>query len=118
MDQEGVYEVFYAECGSACDYGVRDAIRSLPFNARWLEGYFVGLHLPLTRRLPKRLDEELQQEVGLHRYDAIALAGVDPSVLDADDLLNLLAYVERGGGLLLKLLHQDFHLCLLLSYKE
>ena len=101
MDPEGVREVFYAEHGAAADYGVRDAVRSLPFLVRKEESLFVGLHLPLTKPLPKRIDVQLQQYVGLHRYDAVVLAGIDPVIFDADDLMNLLAYVESGGGLLL-----------------
>ena len=101
MDPEGVREVFYAFHGTAPNYGVRNAIRELPFVARWQESRFVGLHLPLTKPLPKRIDVGLQQHVGLHRCDAVVLAGIDPVVFDADDLLNLLAYVESGGGLLL-----------------
>jgi uncharacterized membrane protein len=38
---------------------------------------------------------------GLHTFDAIVLADIDPTIFDADDLWNLLAYVEAGGGLLL-----------------
>ncbi|MAE60676.1 MAG: hypothetical protein CMJ49_04870 [Planctomycetaceae bacterium] len=76
-------------------------MRSLPFTLRPTNSRFVGLHLPLTTTLPKRLDPELQQYVGLHRFDMIVMAGIDPVVLDADDLLNLYAYVQRGGGLLM-----------------
>lgn len=101
MDKEGVYEIFNAACGWAGDYGVHDAVRSFPWRARCEDSQFVGVHLPLTRRLPKRLDVTLQQSPGLHRYDAVVLADVDPVILDADDLWNLLAYVECGGGLLL-----------------
>jgi len=101
MDPEGVREVFFAECGAAPDYGVRNAIRSVPFPCRSKDSYFFGLHLPLTYCLPKRLDFTLQQTPGLHTYDAILLVDIDPSILDADDLLNLLAYVEAGGGLLM-----------------
>ena len=101
MDPSGIREVFFAEHGTAPKYGVREAIRSTPFTLRPSMSQFVGLHLPLTRRLPKRLDTELQQDVGLHKYDLVVMAGIDPSVLDADDLLNLEAYVECGGGLLM-----------------
>jgi len=101
MDPEGVREVFYAECVSALDNGFRTVMRSMPFPVRFKESYSKGLHLPLARPLPKRLDITLQQSTGLHAYDAIALADIDPVVFDADDLLNLLAYVEAGGGLLM-----------------
>ena len=101
MDPEGIREVFYAECGDAPDYRFRPATNLLPFRWRCQESYFHGVHLPLTRPLPKRLDITLQQHVGLHRYDAIVLADIDPVILDADDLHNLLAYVESGGGLML-----------------
>ena len=101
MDPEGVRQVFLAECGSAADYGIRRALRALPFAARFTESFFYGVHLPLTRPLPKRLDVTLQQHVGLHACDAVVLADIDPVIFDADDLLNLLAYVEAGGGLLL-----------------
>ena len=101
MDPEGVREVFYAFHGSAPNYGVRNALGDLPFLVRQQDSRFVGLHLPLTRALPKRIDIQLQQYVGLHRYDMLVLAGIDAVVFDADDLHNLLAYVEAGGGLLL-----------------
>lgn len=101
MDPEGVLELFYAECGAAPDYRFRPAIESLPFRCRYKESYFFGVHLPLTRPLPKRIDTSLQQYVGLHAYDAVVLADIDPVVFDADDLHNLLAYVEAGGGLML-----------------
>ena len=48
MDPEGIREVFYAECGASGDYGVRTAMRALPFPSRWEESYFVGVHLPLV----------------------------------------------------------------------
>lgn len=101
MDPEGVRQIFHAECGDAPDYRVREAVRTLPWRARLDESRFFGVHLPLTRPLPKRLDTTLQQSVGLHLYDAVVLADIDPVVFDADDLMNLLAYVEAGGGLLL-----------------
>ncbi|MBI2195045.1 MAG: hypothetical protein HYU36_23940 [Planctomycetes bacterium] len=101
MDPEGVREVFYAECAAAPDTGFRSALRSLPLRARFKESFFKGVHLPLTRRLPKRLDFTLQQYTGLHAYDAVALADIDPVVFDAEDLMNLEAYVEGGGGLLM-----------------
>jgi len=101
MDPEGVREVFLAEAGDESCYGIREALRALPFLCRFKQSYFHGVHLPLTYRLPKRLDTSLQQFTGLHAYDAIVLAGIDPVILDADDLLNLRAYVERGGGLML-----------------
>ena len=101
MDPEGIREIYYAECGAAEDYGVRRAFRSLTVPVRWKESFFYGVHLPLTLPLPKRLDVSLQQYVGLHAYDAVVLADIDPVVFDADDLLNLQAYVEGGGGLLI-----------------
>ena len=101
MDPEGVREVLLAEVGNQSCYGVREALRALPFLTRFEQSYFHGVHLPLTYRLPKRLDTTLQQFTGMHAYDAIVLAGIDPVILDADDLLNLCAYVERGGGLFL-----------------
>ena len=101
MDPEGVREVFYAECGAAADYGVRRALRSLPFMHRCKESFFNGVHLPLTLPLPKRLDTMMAQRTGLHAYDAVILADIDAVVFDADDLMNLQAYVEVGGGLLL-----------------
>src|SRR5688572_26121103 len=100
MDPEGIRQTFYAECASAPDYGVRTALRELPFAVRCDESRFVGVHLPLTRRLPKRLDTSLQQWVPLHSYDAIIFADIDSVVFDANDLHNLQAYVEAGGGLL------------------
>ena len=93
MDPEGIREMFYAECGDAPDYHFRHATSLLPFRYRCHESYFHGVHLPLTHPLPKRLDITLQQYVGLHRYDAIVLADIDPVILDADDLHNLHAYV-------------------------
>jgi uncharacterized membrane protein len=101
MDPEGVREIFFAESAVGLEYGVRAAVRSLPYLARIHDSLSKGLHLPLTRKLPKRLDAALQLSPGLHTYDAIVLADIDPSILDADDLWNLLAYVEAGGGLLL-----------------
>ena len=101
MDPEGVREVFLAEVGGGTQYGIREAVRSLPFLARFRRSYFHGVHLPLTYPLPKRLDTALQQFTGMHSYDAIVLCGIDPVIFDADDLLNLCAYVERGGGLML-----------------
>jgi len=101
MDPEGIREVFLAECGAAADYGTRRALRSLPFPVRFQESFFYGVHLPLTRKLPKRLDTVMAQRTGLHAYDAIVLTDIDPVIFDADDLWNLLAYVEGGGGLLL-----------------
>jgi len=101
MDPEGVRQVFIAEPRHETCSGVREAVRSLPFPARFRQSYCCGLNVPLTYPLPKRLDLELQQFTPMHRYDAIVLAGIDPVLLDADDLLNLLAYVQRGGGLML-----------------
>ncbi len=101
MDREGVREVFLAEAGDQSHCGVREALRALPFLTRATHSYFHGVHLPLTYRLPKRLDRTLQQFTGMCSFDAIVLAGIDPVILDADDLLNLCAYVERGGGLML-----------------
>jgi len=101
MDPEGVREIFYAESAVGLEYGVRAAVKSLPYLARVKDSLSKGLHLPLTRKLPKRLDTTLQMTTGLHAYDAIVLADIDPAILDADDLWNLLAYVEAGGGLLL-----------------
>jgi uncharacterized membrane protein len=101
MDPEGIREIYYAECGVAEDYGVRRAFRSLTVPVRWKESFFYGVHLPLTLPLPKRLDISLQQYVALHAYDAVVLADIDPVVFDADDLLNLQAYVEGGGGLMI-----------------
>jgi len=101
MDPEGVREIFFAESAVGLEYGVRAAVTSLPYLARIKDSLSKGLHLPLTRKLPKRLDAALQLSPGLHTYDAIVLADIDPTVLDADDLWNLLAYVEAGGGLLL-----------------
>lgn len=59
MDPEGVREVFFAECGSAADYGVQRALRELPYLARFDYSQFVGVHLPLTRKIPKRIDRSL-----------------------------------------------------------
>lgn len=101
MDPEGVRELFYAECGAAADYGVRRALGALPFMVRPRESTFTGLALPLTVPLPKRLDTFMAQRTGLHAYDAVVLADIDPVVFDATDLLNLETYVEAGGGLLL-----------------
>jgi len=101
MDPEGIRQIFFAECGDAPAFRLREALDSLPFPARRYESYFFGVHLPLTDPLPKRLDTTLQQTVGLHLYDTIILADIDPVIFDADDLLNMQAYVEAGGGLLL-----------------
>jgi len=101
MDPEGVREIFYAESSVGLEYGVRAAVKSLPYLARVKDSLSKGLHLPLTRKLPRRLDTTLQMTTGLHAYDAIVLADIDPAIFDADDLWNLLAYVEAGGGLLL-----------------
>lgn len=101
MDPEGVREIFYAESAVGLEYGVRAAVQSLPYRARVKDSLSKGLHLPLTRRLPRRLDTTLQMTTGLHAYDAIILADIDPAIFSADDLWNLLAYVEAGGGLLL-----------------
>ena len=70
MDPEGVREVFFAECGAAADYGIRRALRSLPFMLRFKESFFFGVHLPLTTPLPKRLDTMMAQRTGLHAFDA------------------------------------------------
>lgn len=101
MDPEGVRDIFYAESAIFLHYGVREAIKALPFRARSLDSRFVGVQLPLTRRLPRRLDIVYQQYPGLHAMDAVVLADIDPTVFDADDLQNLAACVEAGGGLLL-----------------
>ncbi|NQU10702.1 hypothetical protein HQ590_07930 [bacterium] len=100
MDPEGIRQIFFAECSDAPHFGIREALDTLPFPNRRYESYFFGVHLPLTFPLPKRLDTTLQQTVGLHLHDAVILSDIDPIVFDADDLLNLQAYVEAGGGLL------------------
>jgi len=101
MDPEGVREIFFAESAVGLEYGIHAAVKSLPYPARAHDSLSKGLHLPLTRKLPKRLDVPLQLSPGLHALDAIVLADIDPAIFDADDLWNLLAYVEAGGGLLL-----------------
>jgi len=101
MDPEGIREIFYAQSSVALEYGVHAAVKSLPYLVRIHDSFVKGLHLPLTRKLPKRLDTTLQLSPGLHALDAIVFADIDPTVLDADDLWNLQAYVEAGGGLLL-----------------
>lgn len=101
MDPEGVREVFFAESSVGLEYGVKAAVGGLPVRARVHESLSKGLHLPLTRPLPRRLDVSLQLSPGLHAFDAIVLADIDPAILTADELWNLLAYVEAGGGLLL-----------------
>ena len=100
MDPEGVREVFYAECGAAPDYGVRAAIRDLPFAVRSKESLFTGVHLPLTRPLPKRLDATLQQFTSLHAYDAIVLDVMLPQ-LDGWQVLQRLRKQKRTPVLML-----------------
>lgn len=100
MDPEGVREGLLVQAADNGYFGIEKVVRSLPYRMRLHRGFFRGIHLPLTHPLPKRIDRTFQGYVGLNAYDLIVLADIDPQVLDPQDQLNLVAYVEGGGALL------------------
>jgi hypothetical protein len=81
------------------NYGIEEALRALPTPPERLDlALFRGLRLPL-----QALDYDPHRHglADLSGYDVVVLAGVDPVALSSRECLELVAFVERGGGLLL-----------------
>jgi len=101
MDPNGIRDCFLLENVSSPPFRVARAVRSLPVRMRVTKSQFRGIHLPLTYPLPARIDTTFQGRRGLFAFDLVALVNVDPQVLTPQEQLNLTAYVEQGGGLLI-----------------
>jgi len=91
--------VFYVRPSDNGDYGIEDALTMLAQPPEEVDvAVFRGLRVPLE---PLNFDPSEQGFAALHRYDLVILAGLDPVVLAPSECLALVAFVERGGGLML-----------------
>ncbi|MEM3027461.1 MAG: glutamine amidotransferase [Candidatus Bathyarchaeia archaeon] len=82
-------------------FRVEEAVRSIGGkDARVRVSLFKGINFPLTYPIPSRIDRTVQGYVGLGEYNIVSLLDVDPGVFSPKESLNLVAYVENGGGLL------------------
>ena len=93
--------VFYVRPSDNGYYGIPEALLDQPrSNVRVRTSLFRSTQFPLTYPFPKRLDREMQGWYGVQAYNLIVLAGIDPEVLSPKEMRDLVAFVERGGGLL------------------
>lgn len=91
--------VFYVRPSDNGNYGIEEGLATLaPPPERVDLALFRGLRLPLQAL---NYDPSLRGLADLNRYDLVILAGVDPIIFSSRDHLALLAFVERGGGLML-----------------
>jgi hypothetical protein len=91
--------VFYVRPSDNGNYGIEEALRGMPRPPERLDlALFRGLRLPLH---PLNYDPAEHGLAALSRYDLVILAGVDPIAFFSQEQLALLAFVERGGGLIL-----------------
>jgi len=91
--------VFYVRPSDNGDYGIEDALATLAAPPEEVDvALFRGLRVPLE---PLSFDPAERGFASLHRYDVVILAGLDPVVLTPSECLALVAFVERGGGLML-----------------
>ena len=91
--------VFYVRPSDNGNYCVEAALASLRQPPQALDvALFRGLRVPLE---PLGYDPEQRGLARLNGYDLVVLAGVDPLVLSPRECLALIAFVERGGALML-----------------
>ncbi len=90
--------VFFVRPSDNGNYGVESALASAPSPPEELHvALFRGYRVPLE---PLNFDPRQAGIGSLGRYDLVILAGLDPVALSAAEQLGLVAFVERGGGLL------------------
>ncbi|MFW6162151.1 MAG: glutamine amidotransferase [Planctomycetota bacterium] len=91
--------VFYVRPSDNGNYCVEAALRSLPQPPEALDlALFRGSRVPLE---PLNYDPAQRGFADLNAYDLVILAGLDPVVLTSQARLALIAFAERGGGLML-----------------
>ena len=91
--------VFYVRPSDNGNYGVEAALAALVRPPEQVDlALFRGFRVPLE---PLNFDPAEDGFADLNGYELVILAGLDPVVLTPLEHLALVAYVERGGGLLL-----------------
>ncbi|NQT88949.1 hypothetical protein HQ560_19430 [bacterium] len=91
--------IFYVRASDNGNYGIRAALTAAGSPATRLDvALYRGPRVPL---LPLNYPADERGLTDLNGYGVVILAGVDPAVLSPADALAFVAYVERGGGLLL-----------------
>lgn len=91
--------VFYCRPSDNGNYGVEQALAgALPPPEELHVAFFRGYRVPLE---PLNYAPREAGLANLGRYDLVVLAGLDPVALSPAEQLAVVAYVERGGGLLM-----------------
>ena len=91
--------VFFVRTSDNGNYGIEAALAESPRPPACLHtALFRGFRVPLE---PMNFDPGHEGFAWLNSYDLVILAGLDPVVLSPGEHLALVAFVERGGGLLL-----------------
>ncbi|MBM4039996.1 MAG: hypothetical protein FJ290_15945 [Planctomycetes bacterium] len=91
--------VFYVRPSDNGNYGVEAALGNAQRLVELFDrALFRGLRVPLE---PLDFDPREAGFSRLSRYDLVVLAGLDPVVLSPAEQLALVAFVERGGALML-----------------
>ncbi len=91
--------VFYARAADNPNYAVAHALANLVVPPERLDvALFRGSRVPLA---PQNFSPQSEGLTNPGLYDLVVLAGVDPAAIPPREQLALVAYVERGGALML-----------------
>jgi len=91
--------VFYARAADNPNYAVAHALANLIAPPERLDvALFRGSRVPLA---PQNFSPQSEGLANPTLYDLVILAGVDPAAIPPREQLALVAYVERGGALML-----------------